>query len=204
MLAQKMKTTAHIESCNHSSQRGPSPSPPLPPILWISPFIDYPFASNPTTAHSVVLFLWLNGWSRDIWCASFLNDVMDVQMSSFRTLMHVLCHKVSSLLRPDTWCGFLLVLWFDNTHTTKHKHTQHTQWPVDQHIHVNIYLHQLLCAHSSYHYYTEWITHWCQKFTFHNVFSFQGLFICKSHICWLDAIRLGSFCETRIIMIETV
>ena len=130
-----------------------------PPILWRSPFIDYPFASNPTTAHSVVLFLWLNGWSRHIWCATFLNDIKNVQMLSFRTLVHVLCNKVSSLLRSEG-CSYL--------------------------------------------YYTEWIIHWHQKFTFHNVFSIQRLFTCKSHICWLDAIRLGSFCETQIIKTEMV
>ena len=118
-------------------------------------------------------------------------------MLSFRNLVHFLCNKVSSL-RSDTWCSFLLVLWFDITHTNTNTHTdtQHTQGPVDQHTHVNKYLHQLLCAHSSYLYYNEWIIHWHQKFTFHNVFSFQRLFTCKSHICWLDAIRLSSFCET--------
>ena len=36
-----------------------------------------------------------------------------------------------------------------------HKHTQHIQGPVDWHTHINIYLHHLLCAHSSYLYYTE-------------------------------------------------
>ena len=77
-----------------------------PSILWRSPFTDYPFASNSTTAYSVVLFLWLNGWSRHIWCATFLDDIKNVQMLSFRTLMHVLYKKVSSLLRPETWCSF--------------------------------------------------------------------------------------------------
>ena len=104
-----MKTRAHTECYNHFMKTS---------------FIDYPFASNPTTAHSVVFFLWLNGWLRHVWCATFLNDIVDVQMLSFRTLMHVLCNKVSSLLRSDTWYSFLLVLWFDITHTNKHKHTQ--------------------------------------------------------------------------------
>ena len=54
-------------------------------------------------------------------------------------------------------------------------------------------------------YYIEWIIHWYQKFTFHNVFSVQKLFTGKSHICWLDAIILGSSCETQIlILIEMV
>ena len=39
------------------------------------------------------------------------------------------------------------------------------------------------------------------KITFHNVLSFQTSFICKS---WLNAIRLGSYCETQIILIEMV
>ena len=81
----------------------------------------------------------------------------------------------------STPVGFLLVLWFDITHTNTHTHedTQHTQGPVNWHAHINIYLYHLLCSHSSYLYYTEWITHWYQKFTFHNVFSFQKLCACK-------------------------
>ena len=67
--------------------------------------------------------------------------------------------------------------------------------------HINIYLHHLLCAHSRYLYYTEWRIHWYQKFTFHNVFSFQNLFTCKSHILWLNALRLCSFC---VILMEMV
>ena len=44
----------------------------------------------------------------------------------------------------------------------------------------------------------KWIIHWYQKFTFHNIFSFQRLFTCKSYICWVDATRWGSSCETDI------
>ena len=32
---------------------------------------------------------------------------------------------------------------------------QGTQGPIDRHIHVNIYEHYLLCAHSNYLHYTE-------------------------------------------------
>ena len=56
---------------DHSWKRGPNPlyfmKTPLPPILPTPPssnFVQHPFpvASNPTpNAHSVVLFLWLNG-----------------------------------------------------------------------------------------------------------------------------------------------
>ena len=70
-----------------------------------------------------------------------------------------------------------------HTHTCAHtQDTQHTQRPVDWYAHIKIYLHHLLCAHSSYLYCIEWITHWYQNCTFYNVFSFQKLFTCKSHI----------------------
>ena len=53
------------------------------------------------------------------------------------------------------------------------------------------------------HWMIKWIIHWYQKFTFHNVFSFQKLFACKKwYIYWLDAIRLVSSCETQILLIE--
>ena len=42
------------------------------------------------------------------------------------------------------------------------------------------------------------------KFYIHNVFSFQKVFTCKLFISWLDVIRLVSFCETQIILIEIV
>ena len=44
-----------------------------------------------------------------------------------------------------------------------HTHTQHTQGPIDWHTHINIYQHHLLCAHSSYLYYTVWLIPWDQK-----------------------------------------
>ena len=69
----------------------------------------------------------------------------------------------------------MLVLWFDITHI----YTQHTQWPIDWHSYINIYQHNLLCAHSSYLYYSELIIFWYQKFTFHNIFAFQKLLTCK-------------------------
>ena len=118
----------------------------LPPSPF-SNFVQSPFpvtSNTHPTDHSAVLFLWLNGWSHHTWCAILLNDIMDVHMLSFRTLMHVLCNKTSSLLSSDTWCNFLLVLWFDlthtqtntNTHTHTHtKETQHTQGQVEWHTH---------------------------------------------------------------------
>ena len=87
---------------------------------------------------------------------------------------------------------FLLVLWFDTTHTHTHKHTQHTQGPVDWHTCIIIYWHHLLFAQSNYLYYIKWLN---ESFT-----DIRNLL----YICWLDAIRLDSFCETQIILTEMV
>ena len=122
----------------------------------LSPTSLSPPTSTPTV-FSVVLLLWLNGWSCHIWCAILLNNNMDLHMSSLgtrRTLMCVLCKNESGLPRSDT-CSFLLVLWFDITNTQTH--IQHTQRPVDWHTHINEYLHHLLCAQSSYLYYIKWL-----------------------------------------------
>ena len=129
------KFAPNVVISSHSWQRGPSP-PCFMKTLYISylpPFSDLvqPFPSfllppTPTpTALSVVLLLWLNGWSHHTWCAILLHDIMDLHMSSLgtrRNLMCVLCIKTSSLLRSDT-CGFLLVIRFDHTHTHTTAHS---------------------------------------------------------------------------------
>ena len=46
---------------------------------------------------SVVLFLWLNGWSLHIWFAILLNDNMDLHMSS-----------LGSLVPEGPWCVFYI------------------------------------------------------------------------------------------------
>ena len=165
---------------------------------------SFPVTSNPhpPLLSSDVLFPWLSEWSRHTWCAILLNDIMDLNMSSFerRILISVLCNKAPSLLRSHTWYGFLLVLWFDILHKNLHKHSDYTQGPVDWHTHTSTYLHRLSRAHNSS--LLHWIIHWYQKFTFDNVFSFLKLFTYKSHVFWLDAVRLDSSCETQIILIE--
>ena len=84
-------------------QRGPNPSYFMKTlsvyIAWspFSNFVQPPslLPKTPTsTSYSVVLFLWLNGWSRHIWSAILLNGIMDVHMSSLKTWwMCVLCNK---------------------------------------------------------------------------------------------------------------
>ena len=56
-----------------------------------------------------------------------------------------------------TWFFTGMLIWY---HIHKHPNTQHTQGPVDWHTHINIYLHHLLCAHSSYLYYSKWLNEW--------------------------------------------
>ena len=58
------------------------------------------------------------------------------------------------------WFFVSTMIW---NHTDKG--TQHTQGPVDWHTHTNTHYHHLLCSHSSYLYYIEWIIRWYQKIT---------------------------------------
>ena len=58
----------------------------LPPYIAYSSF--FKFCPTPT-ALSVVLFLWLNGWSRHIWCTFLLNDIMDLPVCFRKKWVHV-------------------------------------------------------------------------------------------------------------------
>ena len=53
-------------------------------------------------SHSVALFIWLNGWLCYIWCAILLNDIMDLHMLSFGTLVPEGCVFYANLLRSGT------------------------------------------------------------------------------------------------------
>ena len=134
---------------SHSWQRGANPT-----ILWrtsspsfsnfVHPPPTSPLPPTPTpTVLSVVLFLWLNGYHTTFDVLLFYLMIIWIytcQASTWRTLMCVLCNKVSSLLRSDTmWFFTCTLIWY---HT--HMHTQYTQGPVDRHTHMNIYLHHHL------------------------------------------------------------
>ena len=106
-------------------------------------------------------------------CAILLDDIMDVHMSSLRTLMHFYATSGEvywGLTHDVVFCLYSDLISHTHTHIYTHKDTQHTQGPVDWHTHINIYLHQLLCAHSSYLYYIEWRNHWYQKFSYRSLF----------------------------------
>ena len=182
----------------HSWERVPNPfsmKTPLFPILLTHPPPPlFPVTSKPYPHCS---FSWL---------VSLAEWMIMPHLMLFYLMIWIYTYQA---LGP--WCVFHATRWglthnFTGTLIWYHtqKYTQHTQGPVDWHTHLSKYLQQLLFVHSSYLYYIEWIIHWDQKFTFHNVFSVQKLFICKSHICWLDAIKLGSSCDTQIIPIDLV
>ena len=97
------------------------------PLFKFYPTLTLPchLQPPPPTVLSVFLFLWLNGWSQHIWCAILLNDNMDLNMSSLGTLVPERPWCVFFATRIQvywglTQCGFLLVIWFDITHTNTH------------------------------------------------------------------------------------
>ena len=80
---------------------------------------------------------------------------------------------------------FFALIWkytYTQTHTHTHIHTQrhkaHSEASRLIHplIHPYKYIFKFIppvMSFSSYLYYIEWLIHWYEKFTFHNVFSFQ-------------------------------
>ena len=164
-----------------------------------NPFLSCPLLPPPPpTTLSVVLLLWLNVWSCHIWCATLLNAIRDLYMSSLGTLVAEI-----------PWCVFYAlrhqVYWWYSKLDITHTKTQRTcmQQQLAWQTHINIYLLHLLCSNSSYLYCIEWIIHWHQKFTF-IFFSFKKLFTCKNHVCWLDSLGRSSSCETRIKLTDMV
>ena len=136
-----------------------------PQLFQILPNPPPTFLSSPTpspTFLSVVLFLWLNGWSHHIWYAILLNDDMDLHMSNLGTLLPEGSSCVFYAIRDQVYWGLrhnVVFYWCSDliSHTQTRKLTRHTQWPADWHIHINIYLDHLLCARSSYLYYITWL-----------------------------------------------
>ena len=166
-----MPDPSKISNSSHSWERGPNPIfyvtrtlpilptpsppflqilfnslPPPPPRFAVLLKLSLPLLLSPQPPTPLLFLLsCFFGWMGDQ--SVLLNDIADLLMSSLRyDLRCVLCNKVSSLLRSDT-CGI-----FAGTLIWHHTNTQHTQRPVDWHTHINIYLHQLLCAQSSYLY----------------------------------------------------
>ena len=129
--------------CGCSWQRGlnppilwrpPPPHPILPTLPPFSNFVQPPPLLPPTptlTALSVALFLWPNGWLHHNWCAILLN-IMDPHvkpwyLSASGALMCILCNKVSSLVRSDTWFFGGTLIWYHiHTDTLRGQQTDTT------------------------------------------------------------------------------
>ena len=72
-------------------------------------------------------------WSYHIWSAFLLTDNMDLYISSFGTLLPEGPWYVFHATRRQVYWSltsvFILVLWFDITHTHLHTQTLRDQWP---------------------------------------------------------------------------
>ena len=127
----------------------PSLSPPTP---------------TPYCCFCCLVFFLPNGWEHHIWCALLLNDIMNLHMSSHGTLVPKGPWCVLYATRHQVYRGLthnVIFCWYSDLISHAHKHAQHIQGQLlDWHIQTNIYLHHLLCTHSSYPYYIEWIIQW--------------------------------------------
>ena len=147
----------------------------LPPIL---PNLHPPFQSLPThpplpaqphfpvtsnchlTVFSAVMFLWLNRWSCHIWCVILLNDNMDLYMSSLGTLVPEGPWCVFHATRRQVYWSLthnVVFDWYSDFISITHS-THNTFKGQQTNAHINIYLHHLLCAHSSYLYFIKWLS----------------------------------------------
>ena len=108
-----------------------------PPMLPSFQILYIPFPPNslspptPTpTGLSVVLFLWINGWSSHVWCAILLNYNMDLHMSGLCTLVPEGPWCVFYVTRRQVYWGLTHNVVFTGTliwyHTHKHTHKAHS------------------------------------------------------------------------------
>ena len=128
---------------------------PLPPFSVFSQL------HSPTSTIFVALLLSVNVWSYHIWYVILLNDMTDKHLLSLDILVPFMQQVIKCVVGLTQMTWFLLALWFDITHTQTNN-IQYIKGPRDWHI--NIYYHHLSCAHSSYLYHIELISHWYQKF----------------------------------------
>ena len=107
---------------------------PLHPFLKFCPHTPTPTSLSPSTPAptvlSVVMFLWLNGWSCHIWCAILINHNMDLYMSSLGTLIPEGPWCVFHATRQKVyWSLKFTLIWYQShtTHTTLSGHSRLTQ-----------------------------------------------------------------------------
>ena len=147
----------------------------LPPLLTL---LSCFFGRMSDRATFDVLFYLMISWmytcrALGTWCVFYAkrcqvywgltHDVVFCSYSNLISDKHTHAHTHTQIYI------YIYIYIYTHTHTHKKK-TQHTQGSVGWHTHINMYLNQLLCAHSSYLYYIVWGIHWYQRIT-----SFQPL-----------------------------
>ena len=153
------------------------------PLYCLSPPLLFQilFTPSPLSLFFCGLVLWLNRWSHHIWCVIFTDWYYG---STHVTPWYLLCfvQQGVSLPRSNTWCGFLQVLWFDITY--KKRHTTHSGANRLTHPNKYILTSPVMCWQQLS------VLHWMNNLLMsrifftetHNVFTFQKLLSCRSHI----------------------
>ena len=208
---------------SHSWERVPE----LPYFMKI-PCIAYPLfktLSNllPYHAQTLSLLLFLMfcffGWISDRATFDVIlhNDIMDLYMSSLGILeSEGSCYVFYATRCPGYWgltynVFFVgILIWYHthtytHTHTHTHKYTQQTQGRIDWHPYKYILPTPVMFSQQPF------VLHWMNNSLISKVYFSQILFFLKITQLWksyyisqLDALRLSSFCEREIILINMV
>lgn len=155
---------------------------PNQPLLFSFIFL----ADHMTMPHlmcSFTLQLWT--WA----CSALVPEAFRFVVSALRWHIHRRCHVENT--------GFVLVLWFGFTYIFTHTHRPHTGRNKLIHTYKNIltppFIYSLQLS----------VLNWYQKIYFilqvHTVFVFQKFLMSRSHISWLDSVRVHSSKETQNI-----
>ena len=108
-----------------------------PPYIAYNPL--FPNSLSPSTpsptAISVVLFLWLNGWSCYVWYAILFNNIMDKKKSRRDTLVPewpwcvfyaTSCKVYWGLTHHVVFCWYSDLISLIHIHTSTHRHIAHS------------------------------------------------------------------------------
>ena len=135
----------------------------LPPLLF--QILSNPFSPTFLSPSTSVLSCFF-GWRGDHATFYLLFYLMVIWIYTSQALVPWyqknldVCFMQQRVRFTDIWH----IMWFFiGTLIWYHKHTRHTQGPVDWHTHINVYLHHLLCAQSSYLYYIKWLKKWLNE-----------------------------------------
>ena len=166
------------------------------------------FCPTPNPPLFVALFLWLDGWSCHIWyfiSVILINYIVDLYMLSLGTLVPEGPCSMFYATRPLVYWGltndvfFLLLFWFDITQTqTITPSTQRGQWTDIPHVLTTPITGSVL----------QWMNNSMISKIYSTKFYVKVSYLCfskivklwKSHIYWLNSIRLSSSHEIQRIL----